>query len=108
MGDKYIKRTAEIIKDTLRSKDIVARVGGDEFAIILPETDYNTAGSVAERILNNIAKENKLSSLPEPLSLALGYETTDCENRGCNFKNIKNCYNQADKNMYKQKFAERS
>ncbi|MFW5988365.1 MAG: GGDEF domain-containing protein, partial [bacterium] len=104
MGDKYIKLTAETIESTLRTEDIVARVGGDEFAIILPETDYTTAGSIAERILDKIEQKNSVLSLPKPLSLALGYETADCNNRNIEFRNIKKCYNKADQMMYEQKY----
>ncbi|MFN2341641.1 MAG: diguanylate cyclase [Halanaerobium sp.] len=108
MGDKYIRLTAEAIKDSLRAEDIVARVGGDEFAVILPDTDYNTASLVVERILANIEQKNNVLYLPDPLSLALGHETADCSNQNCSSQNILNVYNRADRKMYEQKFANRS
>jgi diguanylate cyclase (GGDEF)-like protein len=50
-GDRVLTWTAELIRSTLRASDIPARYGGDEFAIILPETDGEEARHAAERIL---------------------------------------------------------
>jgi diguanylate cyclase (GGDEF)-like protein/PAS domain S-box-containing protein len=106
MGDRYIKMAAEAVKNSLRVEDVLARIGGDEFAVILPETDNQEAAAVTNRILKSIKKYNS-KQLPEPLSIALGYATTYCSNPDCGEKDIINCYNQADRNMYKQKFGSR-
>ncbi|MGP3779193.1 diguanylate cyclase domain-containing protein [Halanaerobium saccharolyticum] len=107
MGDRYIKRAAEAIKSSVRTEDVVARIGGDEFAIILPETDYSKADDIVDRILTRIEEDNKIEELPVPLTIALGYETTDCNNHNPSVKNIRRCYNKADEKMYEQKFAGR-
>jgi len=61
-GDKIIKKTGKIIKNTLRNYDIPGRYGGDEFLIILPDTNLKEACFVAEKlrkqIENNIIKYN--------------------------------------------------
>ncbi|WP_088330649.1 sensor domain-containing diguanylate cyclase [Lacimicrobium sp. SS2-24] len=49
-GDEVIKTLAAIIKDSVRETDIPGRYGGEEFAIVLPDTDANSARQVAERI----------------------------------------------------------
>jgi diguanylate cyclase (GGDEF)-like protein len=49
-GDRVLAWTAELIRSTLRASDIAARYGGDEFAILLPDTDLDAAGHAAERI----------------------------------------------------------
>src|SRR5690606_6597575 len=38
MGDKVLKKVAEIMKNTFRKEDIISRMGGDEFAVLLPKT----------------------------------------------------------------------
>jgi diguanylate cyclase (GGDEF)-like protein len=50
-GDRVLAWTAEQIRSTLRASDVAARYGGDEFAIILPDTDRAAATHVAERIV---------------------------------------------------------
>ncbi len=54
-GDIVLKELGRIITRTLRNSDIAARYGGEEFAIILPETDLEGAGLVAERLRREVA-----------------------------------------------------
>jgi len=54
-GDQLIKHVVKCIKAELRSTDVVARYGGDEFVCLLPETDSAAAELVAERIRRHIA-----------------------------------------------------
>lgn len=49
-GDLVLQKFANILRDTFRQQDIVARWGGEEFAVILPETDVNGAVKIAERM----------------------------------------------------------
>ncbi|SHM43535.1 diguanylate cyclase with GAF sensor [Caldanaerovirga acetigignens] len=50
MGDKVLRKLAQIIKQNVRNGDIVGRYGGEEFAIILPDTPGSEACAIAERI----------------------------------------------------------
>jgi len=50
IGDKVIVQIARIIENTCRTTDIVGRYGGEEFAVIMPDTDLASAGVLAERI----------------------------------------------------------
>jgi diguanylate cyclase (GGDEF)-like protein/PAS domain S-box-containing protein len=75
-GDKMLFDCAALIRETLRKSDILARVGGDEFAVILPGTDGNVGSIIAERIKADIKSYNlKNDSLP--LSISLGMATAD-------------------------------
>ncbi len=53
-GDEMLKALADIARESLRSIDIVARFGGEEFAIIMPQTEKDEAFVVVERARNNI------------------------------------------------------
>jgi diguanylate cyclase (GGDEF)-like protein len=57
-GDYVIETTAKIIKDNVRSIDLVARYGGEEFAVVLVNTNTESAMMVAQRIVDNIADYN--------------------------------------------------
>ncbi len=60
-GDKFLQTIANILEEEKRNEDIVARYGGDEFTIILPECDENGALTVAERISKKIEKEKLIA-----------------------------------------------
>jgi diguanylate cyclase (GGDEF)-like protein len=54
-GDQVLKVVAQTLTTQLRSTDLLARFGGDEFVILLPETDEKAAGDVAERLKEAVA-----------------------------------------------------
>ena len=54
IGDVVLSELCGVVRETLRPTDILARFGGDEFAIILPHTDATGAVAVAERVLRRV------------------------------------------------------
>ena len=54
VGDEVLKQLADVIISTVRSSDLAARYGGEEFVVLLPETDFNAAYELGERIRRNI------------------------------------------------------
>ncbi|MGB9637758.1 MAG: diguanylate cyclase, partial [bacterium] len=65
VGDKVLRETAKIIKNNIRDGiDVAARWGGEEFVIVLPFTDLDSAYKIAERIRANISAY-KYPTLPE-------------------------------------------
>jgi diguanylate cyclase (GGDEF)-like protein len=77
-GDQVIKKFAEIIIENARREDIVARFGGDEFAVILPQTGRIGARSYAERLRINLIKcftENKCMGESVAVSFSAGIAT---------------------------------
>ncbi len=58
-GDNILKEVAHIMGHAVRSHDIVARIGGEEFAIIMPQTPNSEAFRISERIRENIKNNVK-------------------------------------------------
>ncbi|WP_169193634.1 PleD family two-component system response regulator [Anaplasma platys] len=56
IGDELLKKMQERIFDSIRISDLLARLGGEEFVIILPETNARKATSVAERLRKGVAE----------------------------------------------------
>ena len=61
-GDRVLVWTAELIRSILRGADMPARYGGDEFAVILPDTDARAASMVARRIVQAFRERSRATS----------------------------------------------
>lgn len=80
-GDTYLKNATKILQEALRQSDILGRLGGDEFGVILPKTSQIVAGVIAERI--RAAFETRFLALmsqsiqgeTSPLTVSIGYTT---------------------------------
>jgi diguanylate cyclase (GGDEF)-like protein len=68
-GDVALQSVADCLRDGRRDADIVTRIGGDEFALILPETGAKGALQVAKKISTKLAT---LSDLERPLTISMG------------------------------------
>lgn len=71
LGDKVLKEIAGILQDSVRETDIVARYGGEELAILLPETPLDAACDVAERIRRNVAGHAFTGKEQQAVSMSL-------------------------------------
>jgi diguanylate cyclase (GGDEF)-like protein len=72
MGDKVLQAIAAVIQHNIRDADILVRYGGDEFLVILPETNGET-DVVKGRILAEVAARNTTNPLLDfPVTLAIG------------------------------------
>ncbi len=95
-GDELLRRAAEVLKASFRSEDVVSRIGGDEFAIILAETDEASGTSALERIQRLIELNNSFYQGPR-LAISLGLATA---RRGAKLIDVQRL---ADDRMYQAK-----
>jgi diguanylate cyclase len=79
-GDAALVRLVRSAQETLRPTDLLARVGGDEFVLLLPDTEYDEAVGVTRRIQNQLRDTNAGESLSITVGLVTWQrpaETTD-------------------------------
>ena len=98
VGDEMLKQTAEIFRKSCRREDIIARWGGDEFVIFLPQTTEGDVKSICQRIEE---KCKKIYVKAIPLSLAIGFAIKNSKNQ-----DLTEVLKEADDSMYEHKSAE--
>ncbi|NPV72463.1 MAG: PAS domain S-box protein [Pelotomaculum sp.] len=96
-GDALLIAAARVIKESFREGDMVARIGGDEFAVLLPESDYKVLEDACCRIRGAIARYNA-ENPGLPLSISIGFAA-----RSGIPKSMSDLFKEADNKMYREK-----
>jgi len=103
-GDLVLRRIAYILRQNLRAKDILARWGGDEFAILMPGMRKEQAIAVAER-LKRAVEDLEIIVEGEKVSLSFSYGVVEAEDR---FSSVEEMVKEADNLMYQHKKSKKS
>jgi diguanylate cyclase len=100
VGDQVLTTVADIIKNQLRSIDLAARFGGDEFALLLPDTDLKGAIMVAEKIRLAISGYT-FADLDESLKITASFGVAPLKTGV--ISSFNSVYHEADKALYRAK-----
>ncbi len=99
VGNRLLKLTVQCIQSQLRQTDVVARYGGDEFVVVLPETPSNGAVGVAERIRKSI-ESSPLTTRDKKVALTVSIGIAGYPNQGHDLDTV---VERADHAMYASK-----
>ena len=98
-GDVLLTVAARVLRESFRAQDIVARMGGDEFAVLLPHTSADAIREIVRRLDEHILAHNATA---EPvIKISIGYATAQ------NAAELQSALLQADTKMYEAKFSHR-
>ena len=100
-GDVLLACAARILSVSFRSDDIVARIGGDEFAVLLNPADDATMQTACNRVRQKIEEFNSRQT-QAPISLSIGYAVADDP-----LVPMRELFQRADDNMYREKLHRR-
>ncbi|MBU2869663.1 GGDEF domain-containing protein [Colwellia sp. E2M01] len=99
VGDKVLMTVAKLINETMRSRDLLSRLGGEEFVAILPYADIHKAKAIAKHINEKIAEYNfSLLMSQRHITMSIGVATL--ANNKMKFEDLLHC---ADLAMYQAK-----
>jgi diguanylate cyclase (GGDEF)-like protein len=99
-GDHVLKNVAALLKGCLRNSDIAARCGGDEFAVILPETNKSKAAEVAEKLRRHLEK-SRFAWNGDSFSITCSIGVAAVSDRGIDNWNA--LLESADRSLYRAK-----
>lgn len=99
-GDAILVRAARALQSSFRSQDIIARIGGDEFAVIVREIAVSDMETLYQRIRDNMQKQNeKQADIAIPLHMSIG----SAYSAGTDNKLMPDLLREADNKMYREK-----
>lgn len=103
MGDRVLTAIARLLESVVRDDDLVARIGGEEFAILMPDTTLDRAVFAMERIRARIAAA-AADAMPLPVTISAGVAPVDAESD----RVLENAMRHADTMLYRAKNAGRN
>jgi diguanylate cyclase (GGDEF)-like protein len=99
VGDRALRKVADILRTTFRRSDIIARMGGDEFAVLALESSDEHQSAIVDRLREQFAQFNRGHREPYQLSVSIGVARDD----GARKVSLEDLVAEADASMYEEK-----
>jgi diguanylate cyclase (GGDEF)-like protein/PAS domain S-box-containing protein len=99
VGDRALMEVAAILRETFRETDIIARIGGDEFAIMTIDSPEMTSDILVSRLHDRIQAHNACNEKPFTISMSIGIATCDSKKK----RSLDELMSVADRHMYENK-----
>lgn len=103
-GDLVLRELADVMRYTVRDTDVIARVGGDEFVILLPDTGWQGAITLAERLRRHVDEGTFGGEQQIPLTISVGIALA----RGTDDVRAQDLLEEADRSLYRAKTGGRN
>jgi len=102
-GDEVIKQLSNILLSSCRTSDIISRIGGEEFSVIMPDSDFFISLSIAEKIRQTVEQTPFVinESLKLNITVSIGYSTTKQKD----IISVSDLINLSDKKLYQSKHS---
>ena len=99
VGDRALRDTAALLRQTFRDSDLVARIGGDEYAVLVRHAGPESAEVLAERLKRQVRDFNRRGARPYQLSISLGFAAHKASTLG----SVAGLLDRADRALYRDK-----
>jgi diguanylate cyclase (GGDEF)-like protein len=103
-GDTVLRELADVMRMTVRDTDVIARVGGDEFVLLLPDTGWQGAITLAERLRRHVDEQTFAGEQRIPLTVSIGIALA----RGADDVRATDLLEEADRSLYRAKTSGRN
>jgi diguanylate cyclase (GGDEF)-like protein/PAS domain S-box-containing protein len=95
-GDELLVQTAAVLRSSVRHRDVVARIGGDEFAILMPDAGEDSVEALVEQVRSSVEEHNRRATMH--ISLSIGHSMSDRLQ-----PDMQALFKEADNRMYREK-----
>ena len=99
VGDRALQDTAVILRRTFRDSDLIARIGGDEYAVLVRHAGPESAAILADRLKRHLREFNRRAARPYQLSISLGF----ARHKASTLSSVASLLERADRALYEDK-----
>jgi len=99
VGDRALRDAAVVLRQTFRDSDLIARIGGDEYAVLVRHAGPDSADVLADRFKRQVRDFNRRAVRPYELSISLGF----AQHKASTLGSVAGLLDRADRALYRDK-----